>query len=153
MGAGGKLRVVSEEGVVKVAGSSSMDVPAEEPSIPAGVLADPELLAAWRETVPQLDRTGLVTPADGPTIEMMLRHLVTARKAHRSVMEDGVEVQGENGTMKKNPSEAVFRLESAAFLELAKQLGMTWMVRARTASQQGRGEGGGANPFEGEATG
>ena len=111
MGAGGPLRIVAAEGAVQAVGSSAMEVPAEEPEIPQGVRDDPELLQAWKETVPQLDRTGLVTPADGATIEMMLRHLVTARKAHRSVMEDGVEVQGENGTMKKNPSEAVFRLE------------------------------------------
>lgn len=147
MGAGGPLRVVAGGGVVQVVDSVASEVPARAPEIPAGVRADPELLAAWEETVPGLDATGLVTDADGPAIEQMLRHLVASRRAWRTFMDEGIQIMGENGTMKKNPCEAIFRAESAAFLEYAKQLGATWMARARTTAS-GRGEGKSANPFE-----
>jgi phage terminase small subunit len=109
----------------------------------------------WDEIVPQLSAAGLVSPADGPSIETMLRHLHLIRLAHREVMELGTVVvpASQEGVEKKHPAEAILRLESTHFMEYAKQLGMTWMSRARTAATA-TGGADGANPFEGsEATG
>ena len=46
----------------------------------------------------------------------------------------------------KNPAEVVFRSESSMFLEYARQLGMTFVSRARTPGQD-MSDGGEANPF------
>ncbi|WP_166649264.1 P27 family phage terminase small subunit [Naumannella halotolerans] len=131
-------------------GSAAADVPPTAPVKPEDVEIDPGLSELWDEVVPELDKAGLVTSSDGPAIEMCLRHMIMARRAFRQV-DDVMVDDPAHGGQKKHPAEAVFRLESAAFLEYAKQLGMTFMSRARTPSQ--RGDADGENPFASAAGG
>jgi P27 family predicted phage terminase small subunit len=111
------------------------------------VAANSQLSALWDEIVPELDRTGLVAPSDGPAIELALRHYLLARQASEQVGGSvSVETDENHGGVKKNPAEAVFRLESAMFLQYAGQLGMTFVSRARTPAGKGLDDGD-ANPF------
>lgn len=129
------------------AGSAAEVVPRVAPAKPAAVAGSADLSALWDEIVPELDATGLVAPSDAPAIELALRHFLLARSASEQVGESvSVETDPDHGGVKKNPAEAVFRLESAAFLEYAKQLGMTFVARARTPAAKGRDDGA-SNPF------
>jgi P27 family predicted phage terminase small subunit len=107
-------------------------------------------MALWNWVVPELERTGLVTPADGLSIATMLRHYRAAAKAADQVG-DEVMIPGDRaGSSKRNPALVVFSTQSTHFLEYAKSLGMTWMSRARTAAPKDA-EGGERNPFESPA--
>jgi P27 family predicted phage terminase small subunit len=111
-------------------------------------VADDDLLSSlWDAIVPELDDAGLISPVDGPSVELMLRHYALARRAFDQVGESVV-VQDHHiaGGLKKHPAEQVFRSESDAFLRYAQQLGMTFVARARTPAAKGRDDGD-ANPF------
>lgn len=153
MGTRGPLKLVDAGAPTETAQAV---VPALAPTKPAGVAADEELSILWDEVVPELDKAGLLTPADVAAVEVMLRHVLLVRMAHRAVMETGtviVPAKGED-VEKKHPAEAIMRLESAHVLEWSKQLGMTWMSRARTAAPSGgRGKDEGENPFAAPASG
>lgn len=155
MGARGPLKVVGGTGTVSVPESAASVVQPEAPRKPAGVAADKELSELWDEIVPDMDRAGLLTPTDAPTLEVMLRHLLMVRMAHREVLKTGTVVvpATDDGVEKKHPAEAVLRMESAFFLDYAKQMGATWMARARTASATPAGEGQSGNPFGAHASG
>lgn len=148
------LRAVKASDLAGSAGDSAAStVPRVAPVKPPAVEANATLSALWDEVVPQLDEAGLVAPSDGPAIELALRHFMVAREASEQIGKQiSVETDEDHGGVKKNPAEAVFRLESAAFLEYAKQLGMTFVARARTPSAKG-GEDGEANPFAAPAVG
>lgn len=146
MGARGPLKLIKDEPTEPVQETAQDLVPAVAPSKPADVENDPVINALWDELVPELDKAGLLTTADALAIEMALRHVYLARKAFDSASADGVVVPDPNhGGVKKHPAEAVFRLESAAFLNYARQLGMTFAGRARVPAG---GDGGEPNPFE-----
>jgi P27 family predicted phage terminase small subunit len=131
----------------ETAGSAAETVAKESPDKPAAVSGNPALSGLWDEIVPQLAAVGLVARSDGPAIELALRHFLMARQASDQIgSQVVVETDEDHGGVKKNPAEAVFRLESAAFLEYAKQLGMTFVARARTPAAKGRDDGE-ANPF------
>jgi P27 family predicted phage terminase small subunit len=102
----------------------------DPPEKPLGLpLAVSEL---WDEIVPALAGAGLVTAADGLTVELALRHFVIARTASNSLIEDGLTVKdAHHGGVKKNPAGQLFRDNSAAFLDYAKQLGLSFAARAR----------------------
>jgi P27 family predicted phage terminase small subunit len=114
------------------------------PLKPQGVKDNPEMSALWDEVVPQLDKAGLLSTADVMTVETALRHFLVMRKASDQVLEQGVMIDGV-AEQKKHPAEAVFRLESTHFLEYAKQLGMTFVARARTEAP--KVDDGDGNPF------
>lgn len=154
MGARGSLKIPNHLRPVadgEMAGTAAETVPRVAPNKPAAVARDRELSELWDEIVPQLDETGLVAPSDAAAIELALRHFLMARKAAMSVDKIVTEDKAHSG-VKKSPAEAVFRAESMAFLEYAKQLGMTFVARARTPAAKGR-EDGDANPFQGAAVG
>lgn len=151
-GARGPLKVVGPLKSVAQAqtGTAATRVSPLAPNKPKAVAEDEELSQLWDEIVPELDKAGLLCTADVMSVEMTLRHFRAARAASDELAEGGVTMLNDEentryGT-KKNPAEVVFRLESAAFMEYAKQLGMTFMARARTAAPEGT-EGGEANPF------
>ena len=77
---------------------------------------------------------------------MCLRHFRAARDASDALAAgEPTTWDAKNGREMKNPAEVVFRSESSAFLEYAKQLGLTFVARARTpvkGSDDGEG-----NPF------
>lgn len=152
MGARGPLKIPPHIALVK-SGAASADatsvastVPRLAPAMPASVRDNRELAALWDEIVPELDRTGLLAPSDGPAVELALRHYLMARRASDEVSSVAVETDADHGGMKKHPAEAVFRLESAMFLQYATQLGMTFVSRARTPAAKGADDGD-ANPF------
>ncbi len=156
MGARGPLKLPSHLQAVpdasKAADTAASAVPAVAPTKPKAVEEDRELSALWDDIVPELDRAGLVTVSDGPSIELALRHFLMARQAAAAV--GGVVAVSDHhngGTLKKNPAEAVFRAESDMFLKYAQQLGMTFVSRARTPVES-KGSGSGENPF-GQAVG
>lgn len=144
----GPLKIVSPLRSVEsaVKGSAAAVAPARAPRMPDAVEADAELSRLWGEIVPELDAAGLVSPSDGAAIEMCLRHFRAARAASDELAEgDATTWDAKNGRPMKNPAEVVFRSESLAFLEYAKQLGMTFVTRARTPMAKGADDGG--NPF------
>lgn len=145
-----KLKLASHLSLVgadAVKGSAAADVPAMAPRKPAKVVADPELSVLWDEIVPQLDQAGLLAPSDAPAVELALRHFRAARDASDDLAKGQPTVWDEkNGRLMKNPAEVVFRSESLAFLEYCKQLGMTFVSRARTPSVKGAADGE-PNPF------
>lgn len=149
MGARGRLKLVENLQAVPAAieGTAAADVQPLAPEKPKSVSEHAAMDAAWDAIVPKLAAAGLVSAADGPAIEICLMHFILAGRAFLEVGDTVVvDDPAHGGGTKKNPAEAVFRLESAAFLEYAKQLGMTFVSRVRTPSaQQGETD---ANPFQ-----
>jgi P27 family predicted phage terminase small subunit len=146
------LRPVSDR---EAAGTVAEEVAKSAPAKPEGVASDERLSALWDVIVPELDKNGFVTPADGLGLETMLRHYLVLRKAFDEV--DGaahVVLYDDKlaGGAKKHPAEQVFRSESDAFMRYMQQFGMTWMSRARTPAAKGRDDGD-ANPFAASASG
>jgi len=143
------LHLVASTTVKQVAdGSAAADVPAVAPLKPESVAASPVLSAAWDEIVPQLDAAGLVSPADGPVIELALSAFVASRKAYAELLHARSVLKRDAKNMRsmKHPADAVARAQGALFLECAKQLGMTFVSRARTPSAKGASDAE-ANPF------
>lgn len=157
MGARGPLKLPNHLRPVhdtKFADTVAETVPKQAPEKPAAVAEDDDLSAMWDAIVPELDTAGLLSPADALTIEMLLRHIVTARQAHSEIGASVVLYDDKlAGGAKKHPAEQVFRSESDMFLKYAQQLGMTFAARARTpATKVGDGDGE-ANPFASPAVG
>lgn len=148
MGARGALKLANPLSSVEdtIRGTAAAQVPAQAPDKPSAVAENEELSALWDDVVGVLDKAGLISPSDAPALELALRHFLAARAASDQLLAEGpVEEDRKNERRMKNPAEVVFRSESIAFLEYAKQLGMTFASRARIST----GEGGGAdgNPF------
>lgn len=117
----------------------------KSPAKPVGL--PPEVDELWDELVPVLSDAGLLSEADGLTLEMALRHFVVARAASDVLIESGVVVEDKrHGSQEaKSPRAQVFKDNSAAFLEFAKQLGLSFVARARvTMKEPDNGE---SNPF------
>lgn len=116
------------------------------PEKPIG-LPDP-VSAAWDLIVPALDEVGVLARCDGPALELALRHYVAAVAASNDVISDPRLYDDKNDRPMKNPSSQVFRDHSTAFLEYAKQLGLTFVSRARAPRPEGAGgDGSASNPF------
>lgn len=156
MGARGPLKLVAGGSAPEApTNSAAAVVSPEAPPMPAIIKKDKELKTLWEEIVPELDKAGLVSRADAMSIAMAIVHFRAAMMAYQELAEaDSVMSPGRDHDpddyVKKNPAEHVLRLESSAFLEYAKQLGMTWMSRARTTIP--KGESGSGNPFESGAS-
>ena len=87
---------------------------------------------AWDEIVPELDAAGMLSPVDGPTLELALRHYAAAVKASNALLRGAVvKHDDKNERDMKNPASQVFRDHSTAFLEYAKQLGLSFAARTR----------------------
>jgi len=119
------------------------------PVTPAGFPNDKMMTELWVELVPKLDAAGLIASTDGMAVEMAIRHFLAAREASDELMADGAVVNDtahgrDNGGVKKNPADQVFRSQSQMFLEYVKQLGMAYAARARIP---GRLEDGGDDFF------
>lgn len=100
----------------------------------------------WDEVGAALDDNGLIASCDGPTLELALRHYVAAVAASNDLAETPRLYDDKNQRPMKNPSSQVFRDHSSAFLEYAKQLGMSFAARARIPVRESEG-GGEENPF------
>lgn len=101
----------------------------------------------WDEITTALSDAGMIAQCDGATLELALRHYAAAQKASDALMSGEVtEDDKKNARVMKNPASQVFRDHSLAFLEFAKQLGLTFVSRARTVVSDGVGSDSG-NPF------
>ncbi len=138
------LQAVPDPGAA--AGTVAERVDASAPPKPPGFPDDPEMVALWDAIVPELDRAGLLTRADGPTVELAIRHFLAARKAGNALQAGEVVLDdpAHGGTAKKNPAGAEMRSQSQLFLEYAKQLGMSFAARARMPAKDEATE---VNPF------
>lgn len=122
------LRVVPNDAPVD---SAAAKVRPAAPSKPAGQPA--EVSRLWDEIVPVLDDAGLLAEVDGLTLDLALRHYAAAVKASNMLQRAAVAVHdGAHDRLAKHPASQVFRDHSTAFLEFAKQLGLTFAARART---------------------
>ncbi|NJQ04279.1 P27 family phage terminase small subunit [Streptomyces lonarensis] len=140
------LQAVPEPGAT-AAGSMAERVAPSAPDRPPGFpVDDREMCELWDAMVPELDRAGLLTRADGPTVELALRHFLAARQAGNALQEGEVVVgdAAHGHSVKKNPAGAEMRSQSQLFLEYAKQLGMSFAARARMPAADEAAE---ANPF------
>lgn len=101
----------------------------------------------WDSMVDDLDEAGLLTAVDGPTLELALRHYLSAARASDDLLRDGATMYDDkNERTMKNPASQVFRDHSSAFLEFAKQLGLSFVARARVVTAKGDASDEG-NPF------
>ena len=148
MGTRGRLKLVNHLNAVPAVaeGTAAADVRPLAPAKPEAVVADEVLSGLWDEIVPELDAAGLLAQSDGPAVELCLRHFRAARAASDDLARGSSTMWDEkNQRSMKNPAEVVFRSESMAFLEYAKQLGMTFVSRARTPGSATGGAD--ENPF------
>lgn len=127
-------------------GTLAEAVPPSAPEKPKGLpLAVGE---AWDQIVPALDEAGILARCDGPALELALRHYVAAKAASDDVIAEPRMYDDKNDRPMKNPSSQVFRDHSTAFLEYAKQLGLTFVSRARAPRpEEANGGGQTDNPF------
>lgn len=107
------------------------------------------LNAMWDEITGSLDELGLLTRCDAPALELALRHYAAAVHASDELADLGsVAVEDDkNKRLMKHPAHQVFRDHSTAFLEFAKQLGLTFVARARTVAPKEPEGGEQSNPF------
>jgi P27 family predicted phage terminase small subunit len=104
------------------------------------------LSTLWDQTVEALDAAGLITAVDGPTLELALRHYLAAQSASNDLLESGSTLHDDkNERDMKNPASQVFRDHSTAYLMFAKELGLSFVSRARVAMSKGEADDG--NPF------
>lgn len=104
----------------------------------------------WDRLVDDLDAAGLLSSVDGMTVELALRHYLAAVEASGDLLSDGsTTYDHKNERQMKNPASQVFRDHSTAFLEFAKQLGLSFVARARVSLSEGADDAEG-NPFAGE---
>lgn len=103
---------------------------------PAWLSAPGKLL--WRSLVPAIDEAfpELLGPLDKPSVALMVEHLAIAQAAAGEMRGPGniptTAVKDENhGGTKKAPSSQVMRDHGRAFLDLARDYGLTLGARAR----------------------
>lgn len=147
MGTRGPLKLAPTGEQPEIVGSAQGLVDVKEPGKPVGMPM--EISELWDEIVPVLSEAGLLSEADGMTLEMALRHFSAARKASNGLLEEGIVVEDRRhaGQKAKSPNAQVFKDNSAAFLEYAKQLGLSFAARSRI-NVEGNGDGGKeGNPF------
>lgn len=137
-----KLRVVASDGVP--AQSMHSHVSIDEPAKPEDL---PERVSTlWDQVVNELSDAGLSSAVDGPALELALRHYAVAVAASDEVLRDGPTLfDAKNDRRMKHPASTVAAQHSAAFLEYAKQLGLTFVSRARVSTAKEADHAG--NPF------
>lgn len=138
-----KLRLVSNKEPDTT--SANAKVRPTAPTRPADL---PENLhELWDTLVEELDRAGLIASVDGPTLELALRHYAAAVQASDYLRAEGVvSYDAKNDRVAKNPASQIFRDHSTAFLEFAKQLGLSFAARARTTATK-EADDDSRNPF------
>lgn len=147
MGARGRLKLAPVgESPSGEATAQSLVAP-KEPDKPNGLPL--EIDALWDEVVPVLSEAGLLSEADGMTLEMALRHFSVARKASNEMIEAGVvtEDKRHGGQEAKSPRAQIFKDNSSMFLEYAKQLGLSFAARSRINVGGDANGGKEGNPF------
>lgn len=148
MGARGKLKLVPASDRPDIVATAAAKMAPKAPQMPQAVADREELAQLWGELVPQLDAAGLVSPADGPSLELAIRHFAAARRASDELADGGLMLwDAKNQRDMKSPLEVIFRSQSTAFLEYAKQLGLTFASRVRLPHGTEGADDDNENPF------
>lgn len=113
---------------------------------------DPELWPLWDTVSGELDRAGLLSRVDGMALHLALENYALAVEAARVVNHDGVVATGSMGQEVPHPASQVVQRHTAAFGELAKQLGLTFAARARIVLPDERSAEEQGNPFGAAST-
>lgn len=130
------LRAVPSSEEDQAPESAAAALPPLAPDKPKGLPR--KVSQAWDLIVPELAAAGLVSKADALTLELALRHYAIAVKASNSLERSPVTIEDrKNGRKAKNPASQVMRDHSTAFLEFAKQLGMSFAARTRLPMPEG----------------
>ncbi len=123
--------------VFTLPGSSSPPAPAS--NIPAAELGTPPAWLSrqardlWRELVPKLEDAfpDAITVLDAPALALMLEHLAIVHSAAKGMRGRGGWIEtttvdeAHRDRLRKAPSSQVMRDHAKAFLELAREYGMT----------------------------
>lgn len=147
MGARGRLKLAPiGESQIDETTAAAMVAP-ETPEKPTGLPLD--VAELWDEIVPVLAEAGLLCEADSMTIEMALRHFSLARRASNELIEQGIVVEDRRhgGQAAKSPKAQILKDNSAAFLEYAKQLGLSFAARSRMKGDGRDSKDEQGNPF------
>lgn len=148
MGERGKLRIPAQLRLVgdQTPATAADIVAPSRPDMPAEVAAEPALAALWTSICDELDAAGLLAGCDALTLELGLRHFLAARKAAQELLGNSTVAlyDPEHDRMQKDPTDAVFRMQSELFLKYAAQLGMSFAARSRIDVRKGAS---GPNPF------
>lgn len=133
------LRLVENEddGNKRIPSAAEMVSPTA-PERPESLPSD--LQPLWILTVGELDKSGLLARVDGMALELALLHYRAATDAARELDAEGPTVAGAMGGVVKNPASQVFKENTAAFVELSKQLGLTFAARARIVVPEVQGD-------------
>ena len=140
-----KLRLVDSPPEETGASRSPLGVPSK----PEWISERSQLSANWDDIVTTLGETGVLTKADGAALELALMHYETAHQAGMSLLEDGSVIYDKhNGREQKHPASTILAMQSRLFLDYAKQLGLTFVSRARVDVPEGKADDFiGGNPF------
>lgn len=123
-----KLRLVSDDTPDTTSANALMKPNAPQPPKDLPDAARP----IWDELVAQLGEAGLIARVDGPALHLAILHYLAAIEASQDLLREGAVVMGGNGGPVRNPASVAFKSHTEAFLEIAKQMGLTFAARART---------------------
>lgn len=92
---------------------------------------DEDAAAFWRDTIPVLEKAGLLDVVDHAALEMAAVAFSRYCQARRLVERDGITIWGSGGTMREHPSLGTERQAMATFLRFAEQYALTPVARTR----------------------
>lgn len=141
----GSLTTVSDAVAETAAAATNLNKPFK----PDYIANDPRMTRVWDEIVDCLYEAGLISPSDGPTLEIALHHYRLAVEAAERLTDLDLLVGSEKAPQ-KNPLEAVVRLNSNVFLKYVSALGLSFVSRARTPTDRPGKHGNTSddNPFD-----
>lgn len=88
----------------------------------------------WDSLVPTLSAGGYLSPADGPALELAIRHYLIAVKAGDELLHDNTELvkyDDKNKREMKHPSSQIMRDHSSEFLKYANSIGLVFGAREK----------------------
>ncbi|XBH21601.1 P27 family phage terminase small subunit [Jonesiaceae bacterium BS-20] len=102
----------------------------------------------WDQIVEDLEDAGMIARCDAATLELALRHYALAVKASNTLNRASViKRDDKNKREMRHPASQIFHAHSNAFMEYAKQMGLTFVSRARTPFGGQEGPTDGNNPL------
>lgn len=122
-----------------------------KPVAPQGMSAQGAEL--WESLADRLDDAGLLSPVDGPALDLAVRAYLVAVDASDLVLQEGATSTGSMGQAVAHPGVAAFAKATSVYLEASKQLGLTFAARARITVTRGDDAGtDDSNPFAGDGS-
>lgn len=84
----------------------------------------------WTQLVPQLNKSGLITEADKPTLEAFVMAYSMIRQSWESIKENGTTYMSDSGRIYKNPSADILSDQQTKLRMLGAELGLSPSARA-----------------------